>query len=40
MIPFKKPVFWLLLLVVAWLTLVTVQISLGMGGDPGGGGAP
>lgn len=36
----RKPWFWLLVCVLAWLTLVTVQISLGMGGVPGGGGRP
>lgn len=35
-----KPWFWLLAFILAWLVLVTVQITLGMGGVPGGGGAP
>ena len=37
---FTRPWFWILLFVLSWLTLVTVQIALGMGGDPGGGGKP
>jgi hypothetical protein len=32
--------FWVVLFVLGWLVLVAVQISLGMGGAPGGGGAP
>ncbi len=32
----KKPVFWVVLLVLAWLVLITVQITLGMGTAPGG----
>lgn len=36
----RRPWFWLLVCVLAWLVLVTVQISLGMGGAPGGGGRP
>jgi hypothetical protein len=35
-----KPWFWLLVCLLAWLILVTVQIAMGMGGVPGGGGAP
>jgi hypothetical protein len=35
-----KPWFWLLTCLLAWLVLVVVQIALGMGGTPGGGGAP
>jgi hypothetical protein len=35
-----KPWFWLLAALAAWLILVVVQIALGMGGTPGGGGAP
>jgi hypothetical protein len=30
----RKPVFWVVLLVLAWITLVTVQIALGMGTAP------
>jgi hypothetical protein len=37
---FTKPSFWLLACLLAWLVLVVVLISLGMGGTPGGGGAP
>lgn len=33
-----KPGFWLLVFLVCWLVLVVVQISMGMGGAPGGGG--
>ena len=29
---FTRSWFWLLLFVLSWLTLVTVQIALGMGG--------
>ncbi len=36
----NRPWFWLLALLLAWLTLITVQIAMGMGGAPGGGGAP
>jgi hypothetical protein len=33
----KKPLFWVALLVLAWLVLITVQITLGMGtGSPRG----
>ncbi len=35
-----KPRFWLLVFLVGWLVLVTVQIALGMGDAPDGGGAP
>lgn len=35
-----RPLFWILVLLVGWLVLVTVLIALGMGGTPGGGGAP
>ncbi|MFC0111661.1 hypothetical protein [Kibdelosporangium aridum] len=37
---FTKWRFWVLLFLAAWMVLVIVQISLGMGGAPGGGGAP
>jgi hypothetical protein len=33
----RKPVVWVALLVLAWLTFITVQIALGMGTGPGGG---
>lgn len=36
----KRPVFWLVVFLIGWLVLVVVQISLGLGGAPGGGGAP
>ena len=35
-----KPRFWLIVFLLAWIAMVTVQIALGMGGTPGGGGAP
>jgi len=34
----KSPWFWVLVLVLGWLTLVTVQIALGMGTAPGNAG--
>jgi hypothetical protein len=34
------PRLWLVVFVLSWLVLVIVQISMGMGGDPGSGGAP
>ncbi|WP_269086661.1 hypothetical protein [Actinosynnema sp. ALI-1.44] len=36
----RKPMFWVVLFLLGWLTLITVQIALGMGGAPGEGGAP
>ena len=30
----SRPMFWVLLFVIGWLTLVTVQIALGMGTAP------
>jgi hypothetical protein len=33
----RKPVLWVVLLVLAWLTLVTVQIALGLGTGSVGG---
>jgi hypothetical protein len=30
----RRPVFWVVLLVLTWLALVTVQIALGMGTAP------
>ncbi|XVV00666.1 hypothetical protein ACQPW3_24945 [Actinosynnema sp. CA-248983] len=35
-----RPMFWVVLFLLAWLTLVVVQISMGLGGAPGEGGAP
>lgn len=35
-----KPWLWVLAFLLGWLIVVTVQIVLGMGGAPGGGGAP
>lgn len=35
-----KPGFWILAFAVSWIVFVTVQIAIGMGGTPGGGGAP
>ncbi len=32
-----RPMFWVVLFALAWLTLVVVQISQGMGAAPGGG---
>ena len=40
MSPFTRPWFWILTFLLAWLVLITVQITMGMGGAPGGGGAP
>jgi hypothetical protein len=33
----RKPVTWVVLLLLAWLTFITVQIALGMGTAPDGG---
>jgi hypothetical protein len=30
--------FWVVLFLVGWLALIVIQISLGMGAAPGGGG--
>ncbi|MFD1147317.1 hypothetical protein [Saccharothrix hoggarensis] len=35
-----RPMFWVVLFLLAWLTLVVVQISLGMGTAPDNGGTP
>jgi hypothetical protein len=35
-----KPWIWVLLFVLGWLALIVVQIAMGMGGAPGGGGKP
>jgi hypothetical protein len=35
-----KPWVWIMAFVLGWLVLIIVQIALGMGGAPGGGGAP
>jgi len=40
MVLFTRPRFWLILFVLGWLILITVQIALGMGTAPGGGGKP
>jgi hypothetical protein len=33
----RKPVIWVVLFVLAWITLVIVQIAMGMGTAPGVG---
>jgi hypothetical protein len=35
-----RPWFWLIAFLLAWVILIIVQIAMGMGGAPGGGGAP
>ncbi len=34
----NRPMFWVVLLLLGWLTLIVVQISLGMGAPDDGGG--
>ncbi len=31
-----KPLFWVLVFLLAWLALIVVQIAMGMGTGPGG----
>ena len=35
-----RPLFWVLVFLLAWLTLIIVQIAMGMGTAPDGGRTP